>query len=102
EIMGICHPRGLHNGLAYCRRPAIRYVLPDRSAKQQRFLEHEAELPAQRLQLHCPYIFTIDSNSSRRWFVEPRNQADDRGLPRARRTDKCCNLSWFDREADIL
>ncbi len=81
---------------------AVRDVLPDRRAEEQRVLQDEADLIAQRLQPIPPDVRAVDDDRPGRRIVEPRNQAHDRGLPGSRRTDNRRDLAGFDREADVL
>ena len=69
------------------RRLAVRDVLPDGRAKEQRVLQHKAHLVAQRLQLVPPDVRALDDDLPGDRVVEPWNQAHERRLAR-RRTDR--------------
>ena len=62
---------------------AVANVLGDGAGKQQRLLQYEAELVAQRLERDLPQVHTVEQHTSGDRIVKPWNQADERRLPGA-------------------
>ena len=65
-----------HDLARVASRLAVGDVLPDGRAKQQRVLQHEADLLAQRFQRELADVRAVDATRRRR-IVEARNQAND-------------------------
>ena len=61
-------------------RPAVGEVLPDRSPKEKRFLEDDAEFLTQVVHRQVAEIDAIDRDAPLLHVVKPRQQADERGL----------------------
>ena len=102
EIVRIRQLCGFDNLLTRGSRFAIRDVLPDRRAEEQRFLQHKSKLPAQGFQLQVAHILAVDADGSRRQLIEARDQTDDRRFARACRPDKCRSLARFDNQINIF
>src|SRR5207248_2955690 len=74
--------------VAACRRgPAVRDVLPDGTAEEQRILEDEAHALAQRLLVEGSDVITVDQHASRLRVVEARDEINECCLTGAGRPD---------------
>src|SRR5438046_916189 len=93
---------GFDNFLKRGSRFAIRDVLPDRRAEEQRFLQNKSKLPTQGFQLQVAHILAVDADGSQRQLIEARDQTDDRRFARACRPDKCRSLARFDNKINIF
>ena len=88
--------------IADCRRPLWRVkhlrsternVFPDRSRKQEWFLQHKTHLAAQTALRHITHIMAIDQHPTALDIVEPHQEADDGALARPRTANKCNPVS---------
>ena len=77
---------GLHLGVGGVR-PAVGDVLADGAAEQGGLLQHDADLPAQRLQRGVADVGAVDGDAAGGDVVEARDQVDDRALARPGRAD---------------
>ncbi len=93
---------GAHDLRAPGFRAAVGDVLPDRRAEQERVLQHEADLVAQRLDGEAPDVRAVDLDRPGDRVVEARDQVDDRRLAATRLADEGRDLSGLDREAEVL
>src|SRR5438128_5871197 len=66
EIVRIRQLCGFDNLLARGSRFAIRDVLPDRRAGEQRFLQQKSKLPAEGFRLQVAHILVVDAGGSPR------------------------------------
>ena len=94
--------RGADGVLDLRVRLAVGDVLPDRAAEQQRVLQHEAHLIAQRLQRELADVGAVDLDLPRLGIVEARDQAGDGRLAGAGRPDDRRHLARLDAYADVL
>ena len=62
-----------------------RDVLADGAVEEERLLQHDAELRAVGVEAHGREVHAVHQDAARRRRVERGDQADDRGLARARR-----------------
>ena len=69
--------------------------------KQQRLLQHEADLLPQRRLLELPYIDSVDLHRAGGGVVEARHQAGDGRLSRPGRTHQRRHLSRLDAKAHV-
>src|SRR5262245_15702231 len=83
-------------------RPAISNVLPDRSMKQDSFLQHKADLLPQRFLLERPHIHSVNFHHTRDGIVKTRYQTNDRALSGAGRPNQSGYLTRFHLDAEIL
>ena len=76
-------------------------VVGDRAAEQERVLEDDAELPADRAQLHVAQIGAVDAHGALERVVEARDQLRGRRLAAARLADErdAAALGHVDRDA---
>src|SRR6185295_12200353 len=93
--------RCLQDLLTRSFRPAIRDVLPDRRAEQQRILQDETDLLSQRLLFVTPHVLAVDLHYTLLRIVEPGNQTDDGRLARARWTNERRELARLDFQIDV-
>ena len=56
-------------------------IFSDRTRKQHRFLQYNADLAAQLLQIIVPHIGTVHLHAAFAHIVEPRNQRNEEDLP---------------------
>ena len=70
--------------------------------EQQRVLEHEADLAAQRLEREETNVLAVDRDLAAQRVVEPRDEADERRLAGAGVADERRALARFDDEVDVL
>src|SRR5271156_463841 len=63
-------------------------VSPDRTVKKKGLLQHHSKLCAIGIKAYVRQIHTVNKHTSRRRHVERRDQSNDRGFPRSRRTDQ--------------
>src|SRR5215468_1125182 len=73
---------GLIGGMLH----AERNVLPDRVAKEERFLRHETDVAAQEVDWEVTDRVAVYENGTRSSVVHTRNQIDERCLSRTRWT----------------
>ena len=76
-------------------------VARDRAREQMHILQDEAEDRSQVLQPHLPDIDAIHQNAALADIVEPQQEVDQRGLPRARRADDPNALARTDLERHV-
>ena len=87
EFVGIGHQRCRRNILIGGIGASKSDVLTDRSLEQQRVLQHEAHLIAQRLQSVVADVFAINQNSAAGWIKKPGDEAHESGFAGTGRTD---------------
>src|SRR5205823_12878167 len=73
-----------------------------RAREQERFLEHDAELLADVGQLQIAYVVAVESYGARLRVVEPRRQAREGRLARARWADDRHRTTSRDPDRDVL
>ena len=78
------------------------YVFPNGSVKQERFLQHDAELGAIRIQTDGGEIDAVDQHGSRLGSVEGGDQADNRGFSGAGGAHESRHCSWLGAERDLV
>ena len=81
---------------------AVSEVVPDRSGKEHRLLQHDRDLLAERPHFVMPYILAVEDDAAGRRAVEPRNQADERRLAGAGQANERNHLARLRRECDVL
>ena len=74
-------------------QPAVTDIFPHRCGKEHRFLRHDADLRAKRLQRHIPDVTAVHQYSPGIHVVKPGNQIRDGGFARAGRADESNHLS---------
>lgn len=80
---------GRGDDLLFCSvQLAVADIVHDRAGENKAVLQHNPHLAAQRLQRDLRNIVTVDQNLAVGQVVEARDQVDDRGFARARRTDE--------------
>ena len=84
ELVGIRRPGSRHNLLPACLRFSVGNILADGSAEEDRVLQNDPDLPAQRLASKPPDVGPVDENRPFLGFVEAQDQAHDGGFARAR------------------
>ena len=99
---GVGQFRGADDLGAVRFRPAVGDVLPDRRVEQQRVLQHETDLLAQRSNREVPDVRAVDRDGPGHRIVEARDQVDDGGLASACRADKGRDLSGLDLETNVV
>ena len=70
--------------------------------KQEDFLEHDADLPAQAFQRQVAYVVPIQDNRSLAHVVEPGDQHREGGLAHACRPHKRHHRTRRDVQVDVL
>ena len=101
ELVGVRRP-GRGHDLPQARLGSpVGDVLPDRRAEQQRLLKHDPDLAAQRLAPIPPDVDAVDEDGSLLRLVETQDQADNRRLPRPRRSDQGDTLARGGGEGDL-
>src|SRR5436190_3423440 len=108
-------PRQAHDELVRVRQPrradgvlwlsvwfAVGDILPNRSTEENRILQNEADLVAQRLQGVIANVGAVNLDLSRRGIVEAWHQAHDRRLACAGGTHNRGDLTWFNPQADVF
>ena len=87
--------------------PGKRHVLPDRAVKQERFLQHNSQPRAVRIQPNRTQIHSIHANRSLGGNIKSGNQANGGRLPRtgrptsavtvpgSERNEILCRTSWL-------
>src|SRR5207244_2096553 len=81
---------------------AVRDVLPNRRAEQERLLQHQADLVAERLQRVAANVLAVDLDLPRLRVVEARNQRGDRRFAGAGGTDDRRDLARLDPNAHVF
>ncbi len=76
-------------------------VLPHRAAEQHGVLQHEADLPTQRVQLVVADVDAVDPDGPGVGVAEPRDEADDRRLSAAGGAHDADHLTRRDPKADV-
>ena len=79
---------------ALCPEPDIS---ADRSAEQERILQHHAEAAAQVGEIHVFHVDAVDSDRAFLHIVETQQQRDQRGLAGARVADDGHGFAGLDR-----
>src|SRR5207253_7810483 len=82
--------------------PAERSVLRDGPGKQEPFLRHDPELPAERLLRRVAEIDAVDRDAAVRRVVEARQQLGDRRLARTGVADERDGRAPGDLEVDAV
>jgi hypothetical protein len=80
--------------------PAVGDVGPDRVGEQEALLEHDADVPTQRLEGDVAHVDTVDPDRSPQHVVEAGQQQGHRRLTRSRRTDQGDHLARLDPEIE--
>ncbi len=80
--------------------PTVSDIALDRVGEQQRGLQHDPDLTAQRDQIHAADIHAVDQQFSLAHIVETRDQVDQRRLARPRGADQRHNAIRLDLEVD--
>ena len=102
EVMRVRQFGGVHGVLDRRVGFAVGDVLPDGPAEQQRVLQHEAHLVAQRLQREAANVQTVDLHVSRLGVEEARDETGDCRLACAGRPDDRRDLARLDPRADVF
>lgn len=76
-------------------------IFTDRTRKQHRFLQYNADLAAQLLQIIVPHIGTVHLHAAFAHIVEPRNQRNEGRFTGTGTSDDTDRLSFFHPEADV-
>ena len=82
-------------------RLAVDDVFPDGGAEQNRLLQHEPDLPAQRLAREVLNLDPVEEDGSLLGLVQAQDQADDGGFSRARRSHEGQAATRRDGERDV-
>src|SRR5262249_56205905 len=77
-------------------------VVAHAEPEEQRFLRHDRELRAQRVQRVLPQIAIVEDNASLAWVVEAGNQAQQRRFAAAGRPDDRNALARLYGEAPLV
>ena len=102
ELVGVGHPRRLHDLAPTGARTAVGNVLPDGRVEEHRILLHETHLVAQRLERVAPHVAAVDGEPAAPQVVQPRDERDERGLAAAGGPDERHGLPWFDHQRGVL
>ena len=81
--------------------PGERDVVADGVGEEERVLEHDADLLAQRRERGVPYVDVVDPHGARVHVVEAGEEEPDRGLSRAGRADERHGLARVHREREV-
>ena len=90
----------LHVGVGRVR-PAVGDVLTDGAAEQGGLLQHDADLPPQRLQRDAADVGAVDGDAAGGDVIEARDQVDDRALAGPGRADDGQRLGGSGAEAHL-
>ena len=93
EFLGVRRTRRLLNFLVRRFKSAVADILTHAARKEHRFLRHDANLFAQRVERHVTHVVAIDLDHTFVHLVETRYEIRDRRLARARRADEGHELS---------
>src|SRR5436190_8946613 len=102
ELIDPRRASGTHDFLERRVGRAVSDVLENRRLKEHRFLEHHANLLAQRVEAIVANVLAVDEHAPGRGLVESWNQAHGRALPGAGVADQGDHLSWLDLERDVV
>ena len=102
EFVRVRGPRGLLDLLGRRIQPSVTEVLGDRPLKQDRVLQHDRDLLAQRSHTVIPHVDAVDEHAARSRVVKPRNQTDERRLARARQANQRDHFAGLGREVDVV
>ena len=101
ELVGVGELRGRQDLLLGRMVAAVGDVLSHRAAKEHSLLQHEADVAADTSHRVLADVAAVDPDATRSRIVEAWNQADDRRLAAAGRSDHADELAARDREADV-
>src|SRR6185312_10511715 len=101
EVVGVGRPRGAFDLLPGRLESAVADVLADRPGEEQRLLQDDADLLAQRLQLEVANVDAVDLDASGAGIVEANQLAHQSALARTGVADDCDPLPWQRIEGDV-
>src|SRR5215831_4933570 len=81
--------------------PAVGDVVGDGAAEEHGLLQHVGDSGAEALKRVVADVGAVDRDFARSRIVEPRNEADHRGLAAPRRSHDADRLACVDPEADV-
>ena len=81
---------------------AVQNVVAHRSVQQGRVLRHHPDMAAQTVLRDARDVLPVDQNAARFDIVEPQEQFDQGGFPRARAADEPDFLTRFERQVQCL
>src|SRR6266540_3769755 len=99
RVRGLCRRDDL---IHLSADPSVLDVRGNAAGEQQRLLQNDADLIAQRLEGELPDVVAVDKNPTLFGIVEAHEEAYQRRLPGARRTNDRYALSGLRLEADVL
>ncbi|MNG07958.1 hypothetical protein D3C84_912860 [compost metagenome] len=81
---------------------AVSNILTDRAGEQEYVLLHNADMFAERFQLHLTNIEAVNRYASFAHFVETGQKAAYRSLTRTGRSDECDRLACANRQINAV
>ena len=102
NALGVDQPGGPGDLLVAGVQAAVADVLADRAAEQVRGLEHDAQVALEPVQAAPAVVHAVQQDRPGGGFVEPAQQADDRGLAAAGEADQGDGLAGADGEVEVL
>ena len=102
ELVRVRRARGFLDLLRRRVEATVAQVVGDRSGEQDRILQHDRDLLAQRADAVLADVDAVDRQAAAGRVVEPRNQTDERRLAGAGQADQRNHLARLGGERDVV